>query len=356
MNIVLVLHKYGVPLSDPCIYPLGFMYVSATLKQQGHKVKVLNYNLWDYDLKEEIKNQDVVMFTGFEEFKNSIIRDSQTCKEAGVQVIIGGALATFCTEEMSKYSDLICIGEFEQCSINEIPFPDYEGFEVEEYFKRNEMKHIGVLTSRGCPFHCTFCSQTCGFRMRDLSNVFQEIDEYINKYKPDSIIFNDNTFNINKQRFIKVCEEMRSRKIAWGASIRCDVFDESMVVIAKNSGCLYFVVGIESFTQERLDMMNKCIKVEDIYRTLDLLHKHKINYHGNILLGFENDTYQDIANEVSKIPVGYSVFPILVQPFIGTQNGRQRLLTSEESKFLSEEFRNYVYANDKYQYPSLIIQ
>jgi len=353
MKVTLVCHKYGVPLNDPCCFPLGFMYVAATLKQQRHEVKVLNYNLWDYDLKEELKNQEIVMFTGFEEFKKDIIRDVQVCREAGVKVFLGGALATFCTEEMRQYVDFIHIGEFEQCFIDQIPWPDYDGFQVEEYYKRNKLRHIGVLTSRGCPFRCTFCSQTCKFRLRDLGSVFQEIDSYLIKYRPEIIIFNDNTFNINKQRFLSICAEMKSRGVAWGASIRCDVFDESMAVAAKNSGCQYFIVGIESFTQERLNMMNKQIKVEDIYRTLDLLHKYNIRYHGNILLGFENETYQDIANEVSKIPSGYSVFPVLVQPFIGTQNGRQRLLTEEEAKYLSDTFRDYVYSQDKYQYPSL---
>ena len=82
MNICLILHKYGVSLDDPCIYPIGYMYVSSYLKSIGHKVKVLNYNLWDdYDLVEELKGQDVAGFTGFEEFKPAILRYEKICND-----------------------------------------------------------------------------------------------------------------------------------------------------------------------------------------------------------------------------------------------------------------------------------
>jgi radical SAM superfamily enzyme YgiQ (UPF0313 family) len=352
MNIILVCYKYGIPLNDPCCYPLGFMYVSSLLKKQGHKVKVLNYNLYKYDFKEEIKNSAIVMFTGFEEFKPLIIRDAIICKSLGIKTILGGALAIFNSKEMLQYVDEVFIGEFDSnISIDKVPFPDYESFGIIEYHKRNPIKHIGILTSRGCPYSCTFCSQTCKFRVRKLDNVFQEIDLYKEKYSIDFLVVNDNTFNLNKNRFLQFCKEIKSRNISWGASIRCDIFDEDMVVAAKNSNCQGFVVGVESFIQTRLDMMNKQIKVEEIYRTLDLLNKYKINYKGNILLGFENENYQDIATEVSMLPEQYNVTPVLVQPFIGTNNGYIRSITIDEVEFLNKTFKDYIESKDLYLYP-----
>jgi radical SAM superfamily enzyme YgiQ (UPF0313 family) len=351
-NVVLVCHKYSVPLNDPCCYPLGFMYVSSLLKERGCNVKVLNYNLWEYDLREELKNQDFALFTGFEEFKGNIIRDAVICKELGVKTVLGGALATFCFNEMSKYVDYVFTEEIDSSiTIDKISFPDYDGFEVREYHKRNNLRHVGILTSRGCPYACTFCSQICKFRMRSLDNVFQEIDLHVKKYAAELVVFNDNTFNLNKSRFLKICKEMKDRSLAWGASIRCDIFDEDMAVAAKNSGCQGFVVGVESFIQERLAMMNKQVKVEDIYRTLDLLNKYSIKYKGNILLGFENESYQDIAEEVSSIPEKYSVTPVLVQHFIGTSNGVKRLISTDEVKFLNQVFEEYVNSKGLYLYP-----
>jgi len=349
MNICLILHKYGVSLDDPCIYPLGYMYVSSYLKSFGHKVKVLNYNLWDYDLTEELKGQDMVGFTGFEEFKPAILRDERICINAGVKTVIGGALATF--GGILEFNGLKYAGEAGSFDdINTYPFPDYEGFGIDEYHKRHSMKYMGVLTGRGCPYSCTFCAQTCNFRLRDLDNVFDEVNQYIDKYKLDMIVFNDNTLNINKPRWMEICKRV---KIPWGAAIRCQPFDEEMAKAAKDSNCEYLVVGVESFDQFKLNRMNKKIKVKQIIRTLDLLHKYKIDYHGNILVGFANETISDIINEVNSTPLKYNLFPAMVQPFIGTKNGKTRSITNEEFKHLNQQFVEYTESKGKTCYPQL---
>lgn len=354
MKITLVCYKYGLPLDDPCCYPLGFMYVSSSLKQQGHEVKVLNYNLFDYDFVEEVKDQDVVMFTGFEEFYSSIVRDSKICRELGIRTVLGGALATFKTEKMQELVDEVFIGEFpEKSKIDQLPWPDYEGFGIKEYHKRHETNFMGVLTSRGCPFNCTFCSQVCRFKMRNLNDVFDEILFYKEKYKVETIVFYDNTFNVSKRRFLTICEFMQKAKLTWSAAIRCDIFDEEMVKVAKESGCLYFVVGVESFNQEKLDRMNKKVKVESIIKTLDLLHKYEVNYHGNILLGFENETFEDICKELEEFRTSYNLFPVLVQPYVGGRNGKSRLITQEQEDFFNSNFIQYVESKGKYQYPAL---
>lgn len=353
MKVCLILHKYGVPLEDPCCYPLGFMYVSACLKKLGHSVKVLNYNLWDYDLKEELKGFDVALFTGFEEFKPYILRDEKTCLDMGIKTIVGGALATF--EAIPEFNGLKISGEIEnillhESDINAFPYPDYEGFGIEEYHRRHNQKYIGVLTGRGCPYSCTFCAQTCNFKLRSIENVFTEIDAY---HGIDMVVFNDNTFNVNKPRFMSFCAGMKERKLSWCAAIRCSPFDEDMAKAAKDSGCAYFVVGVESFNQEKLNYLNKKIKVRQITRTLDLLHKYRIDYHGNILVGFENETMPDIAKELNSVPANYNLFPVMVQPFVGTKNGKTRGISQSEFTQLNNGFKTYIESKGKYCYPPL---
>jgi len=346
MNICLVLHKYGVRLDDPCCYPLGFMYVSSYLQGISHTVKVLNYNLWDYDLKEEIKGQDVVYFTGFEEFKQNILRDEQVCIEAGVKTTLGGALATF--DGIPEFKGFKFKGEID--NVSSCAFPDYSGFGINEYHKRHPLRYMGVLASRGCPYSCTFCAQTCKFNLRPVFNVLHEIKCYSFKYSLDMIVFNDNTFNINKSRFMQFCSQLR---VPWSAAIRCQPFDEEMAIAAKKSNCKYFVVGVESFNQDKLNRMNKKIKVKQIKRTLDLLEKYKINYHGNILVGFDNETYSDIADEIRNIPSEYKVFPAMVQPFIGTKDGKKRSVSKKNFSKLSTLFNDYATQGGKSCYPQL---
>lgn len=366
MKLTLICHKYGVSLSDPCCYPIGFMHVSAMLRHLGHRVTVLNFNLWEYDLAEELKGQDAVLFTGFEEFLPAIICDAALCREMGIKTILGGALATFKPQEMMQYVDTVVIGEGEvvletalhsfgivqgtKSDLAALPPPDYEGFGIDEYHRRHPFRYMGVLTSRGCPFSCRFCAHTCDYQTRDLSAVFDEIDGYHAKYGVSMIIFNDNTLNVTKARFMAICAGMKGRGLRWSAAIRADVFDEEMAAAFKASGGEYFVVGVESFSQAKLDAMNKRVKSDQIIITLDLLHKYRIDYHGNILMGFPGETQEMILDELLTMPQGYNVFPVLVQPFVGTITGA-RTLPPEQAAYIGDCFQRFAEGRGMNCYP-----
>lgn len=365
MKLALVLFKYGVRLDDPCCFPLGFMYISAVLKRAGHDVAVFNENLYPFELS-DLFGHDAVLMTGFEEFGPQIIETAAWCRENGLKTIFGGALATFKPQEMLQHVDTVIVGEGEEvihtalhsCGIvqgtkpnlNNLPLPDYEGFGVSEYHRRNGIKHMGVLTSRGCPWSCRFCAHTCQFQYRDLAHVFYEIDRYRALYNPDLLVFNDNTLNISKRRFLGICQEMESRRLPWSAAIRLDNLDEETTAAAKRGGARYFVVGIESFDQRKLDGMNKQMNAAHIYRGLDLLHKHGIAYHGNILLGFPGETVESIEKEVAAIPQGYNIFPMMVQPFVGTAY-QQRSISRAEYRTLQDRFKRYAEGRSMNVYP-----
>ncbi len=189
--------------------------------------------------------------------------------------------------------------------------------------------------------------------MRNLGEVLLEVDHYRDKHRLDMIVFNDNTLNINKPRWMKICAGMKTRG-SWAAAIRCAPFDEDMARAAKISGCKYLVVGVESFDQAKLDRMNKKIKVRSIVRTLDLLHKYDIDYHGNILFGFEDETLADINQEWATVPDKYKVFPAMVQNFVGTQDGADRAIDKYEYAKTCAKFANYVKLHDKYVYPEAV--
>jgi radical SAM superfamily enzyme YgiQ (UPF0313 family) len=350
MNVCLVLPDYGKNMiNDPCCYPLGFMYVSSFLKALGHKVKVLNFNLFDYDLEKEFEDQKAICLTGYEQFLEQNKKIHELAQKMGIRTLLGGALATFKYTEMKKIFNGVFRGECEgNAPINMIPWPDYDGFGIKEYNKRHLLKYIGLLTSRGCPFSCTFCAHTCKFRERDLQDVADELDHYIKKYGSEYVVFNDNTLNVTKKRFMEICKMVKSRHILWSAAIRCDVFDEDMAIAAKESGCQYFVVGVESFKQSRLDKMNKKLKVEEIKCTLDLLNKYNISYHGNIILGLDNESLEDITQEIEELPKQYSLFPVLAQSFSGTKVSS--ILPIEQRTMLNGIFAKYTEKQNKYSY------
>ncbi len=351
MKAILVLPKYAIDISDPCVWPLGFMYVSSYIKKVWKDVQIINFNIdSDWHLETEFDGKDIVMLTGGEEFLPEIKRIAGIARSMGIQTTLGGSLATFKTKEMKKYVDVVFRGELgAHTPIDDLPWPDYEGFGIEEYHKRHSIRYMGVLASRGCPFNCSFCANVCRYRERNLETVAKEIDHYIKKYRIEMLVFNDNTLNVTKDRFMNICKMMRANKLEWGAAIRADVFDAEMAVAFKNSGGNYFVIGVESFIQHRLDKMEKHLKVCDLKSTLDLLHKHKIGYHGNIILGINGETMDDIVSEVEELPKGYNLFPVLAQSFPGTRVSSS--LSTDQRGRLNHIFTEYALKQGKSVYP-----
>ncbi len=364
LRLALILPKYGVSIHDPCFAPLGFLYISAMAKKLGHKVDFFNLNL--YELRGvAFKDYDAVLLTGGEEFIEFNKSMSEQARLQGVKTLIGGALATYRTEEMANIFDSVVVGEGEGAleaalsgkgifradplPISEIPWPDYEGFGIAEYHRRHPIRYMGVMTSRGCPFRCSFCVHVCSYRERPLADVFAEIDHYRTSYGIELLVVNDNTLNVRKDRFMAFCDGMKGRGLAWSAAIRTDRFDEDMARAAKDSGANYFVVGVESFSQKRLDKMGKRSTVTDNVRTLDLLEKYGIAYHGNLILGFDWDEQGHIDNELSACPKQYRVFPVLLQPFIGIK-AKPGIFGAERDMW-SDRFRTYAEGSGMNVYP-----
>jgi radical SAM superfamily enzyme YgiQ (UPF0313 family) len=367
MRLALILPKYGVSIHDPCYAPLGVLYISAMAKKLGHKVDFFNLNLWE-NMEIPLEKYDAILLTGGDEFFGFNKMVAEQARLLGVKTVIGGACATFKSQEMARYFDSVVVGEGEgavadalaeegifHCKplpITEIPWPDYEGFGIDEYHKRHSIRYMGVMTSRGCPFRCSFCVQTCAYRERPLADAFAEIDHYREKYKIEMLVVCDNTLNVKKPRFMEFCDGMASRNLKWSAAIRTDRFDEQMAVAAKGSGCEYFVVGVESFVQRRLDMMGKKTFVADNVRTLNLLHKHGIKYHGNLLLGFEGETVNDVMAEFISVPKQYNVFPALLQPFVGIK--AKPGIFGKDREVLSKTFREYAESKNMNCYPDAV--
>jgi radical SAM superfamily enzyme YgiQ (UPF0313 family) len=289
--------------------------------------------------------------------------------QKGIKTIVGGALATFKAKELARICDVVVIGECEgtieqileskgvvfgkSLPINDIPLPDYDGFGIAEYNRRHKVKYIGVLTARGCPFDCFFCSQTCLYNARSVSRVLDEIDTYRDKYGINYVVFNDNTFNVSRKRAAKICKGMGERGLQWSAALRLDNIDEDFCEVMARTGCNGLIVGVESFNQKYLDQMNKGLKVEQITAALDLLHKYDLPYYGNILFGLNGQTDQEIKEELALVPQQYNIFPCMVRPFVGTHEGRYLGLSQEDWDKWDRIFKEYITSKGKYCYPDL---
>lgn len=253
-----------------------------------------------------------------------------------------GAGGPLCTERRPMIADL-----------DAIPFVSkvYRRFlKIEDYFNPNALyPMVTITTSRGCPFHCTFCvyPQTMmghKLRLRSVANVLDEI-EYVVEAFPEAaaIFFEDDTFAAVKKRCIEISEGIVSRgiKVSWTANARADLDYETMRVM-RRSGCRCLCVGFESGSQKLLDTIKKKISIDKMAQFMADARRAGILIHGCFIVGHPGETKEtmeqtlELAQRLSPDTVQF--YPIMVYP--GTEAYdwyRQRglIMTDDFSEWLT---------------------
>ncbi|MDT8719327.1 radical SAM protein [Clostridium sp. 19966] len=280
-------------------------------------------------------------------------------REKQVKVVMGGPHATLLPEEVKKNCDYIMVGE------GEIIWPKfledfYEDKAQEQYICEDvpELKNIpaarrdlihkrrftkgAVISSRGCPYKCSYCNLKqiyCEpFRTRPIEEVIAEIKTIKNKY----FVFWDDNFwgDINFAKSLLL--ELKKLNKRWAAQVtleRCK--DEELLKLAKEAGCVYLFVGIESFSKDSLGSVNKGINDVDKYKGLiDKIHKHGICVQAGIIFGFDTDKKDvfektlEACNELGIDGVTVSILtPLPKTPIYAKLKEENRLLTEDWSYY-----------------------
>ncbi len=173
--------------------------------------------------------------------------------------------------------------------LDRLPFPARDLVNVSDYYyvlgKRSTF--ATVLSSRGCPFKCTFCSTPHGgYRHRSADNVVDELVGCL-AAGAEEIHFVDDTFNLGKGRLAAVSQAILDRglKVRWSFRGRADgITDESMALAAR-SGCVRVHLGVETGTDEGLVRLKKGITLAEIERAVKLARKHHIVSAAYFILG-----------------------------------------------------------------------
>ena len=182
--------------------------------------------------------------------------------------------------------------------IDTIPFPEYD------LFKMNRYPQHRLTTSRGCPFNCVFCNShsiwTNKWRKRSAQNILNEIKILDSKYKSKSIVFNDDSFNIDSKRVNKLCSDIINEKldIIWSTSIRVDLITPEVAHLMKRSGCYNVSIGIESANNNVLKQINKHNTIEKISKGIDILREAEIDVMGQFMIGNPGDTLETIKESI----------------------------------------------------------
>ena len=163
----------------------------------------------------------------------------------------------------------------------------FDNYSYKKYYSRRfGYKTSAIMTSRGCPFACDFCSRPVfgdEFRSRSASKVADEIEEVIS-LGYNRIWFADDCFTLNRKRLIEVCDEIikRGLKIDWECLSRVDTLDSDIADKMKQAGCVRMFFGMESGNDSILKIMNKQVTTKQAYIATQLCKKKGIKA-GSIL-------------------------------------------------------------------------
>lgn len=191
-------------------------------------------------------------------------------------------------------------------NIDIFPFPDREAL-------INMAKHKrflqAIISSRGCPFRCTFCSGrniTNGVvRYRSVDSVIEEIKFLKKCYGMTHISFYDDALIISKNRIVQLCQELirQNTKISWSGFARADSFDKELLALMKASGCNFLGIGVESGSDKILTKIKKGYTREEAISGVKLIKDSGINVAINIIIGFPFETAVDIKDSISLIRI-----------------------------------------------------
>ncbi|MFW9990251.1 MAG: B12-binding domain-containing radical SAM protein, partial [Candidatus Odinarchaeota archaeon] len=192
--------------------------------------------------------------------------------------------------------------------------------------KRNKGT-IGIVSSRGCPYNCQFCSSTLfwglKWRFRSPKNVVDEIDFYYKKFGFRYFTFRDDSFNVIPKRGIEICKEIikRNLKIRFNITTRVDSVTDESVVWLKRAGCDFAAFGIESGSKKIRKTINKNLSLQSIIKGINIYKKNKVPTRLLLMVGNPGESNETIKKTITLLkiikPKDFSVSLTMVFP--GTQ-------------------------------------
>jgi len=196
--------------------------------------------------------------------------------------------------------------------LDELPSPAYHLVDWSLYQKAYRTNPI--MASRGCPFHCIFCSIPAierRTRYRRPQRVVAEMKLLKGLTGCSHFTFLDDTLTLNRKFFWEVCEEIINQRlgITFEGHTRANLLDEELVRKMKQAGLTELIFGVESGSERiRNQVIGKGIKDKDVFKAVRLCKKYKIKADLYLMLGFPTETREEIEKTVN--------FPWRVRPFV----------------------------------------
>src|SRR3989338_3926177 len=351
-------------------FNFAIVFISAVLKKHGHDTKLINLNEKLAKLPDDKEIQRII-----EEYKPQLIGFSAVTTQyqyalkiakfikgfCDIPIVCGGIHATMVPEEVIREDcfDYVCVGEGEEAILElaaniekrvdtthianiwakdngkvvsnnvrslpdlaELPKKKYEIFNVQKMINA-EGGWVRLMTSRGCPFKCTFCfnhsiverykdetgSSTKDLnyiRRHDVDEIIDEINYLLENYKNiTTFIFDDDIFTSNKTYLKEFCNKYKkSVKIPFVANAHIRAFDDDSAECLKDAGCMIIKFGLESGSERiRREILKRPMTNDDIIRAFESAHKHNLHTSAFVMFGLPYETKEEILETVKLLSI-----------------------------------------------------
>ncbi len=199
-------------------------------------------------------------------------------------------------------------------NLDELPYPAYHLVDMEQYLAPGKIEYrsfkdraISMVTSRGCPFNCCFCSVHLhmgkGFRAQSPDYVLRHIEYVVKKYRIKTIFFEDDNLTLDIKRFEAICDGIIEKgiKVNWETpnGIRADYLTLSLLKKMKRAGCQSIFFGIESGDQQVLDnIIDKNLDLRDVMNVAKNCKKIGLRTGAFYIIGFPGEKKESMMKTV----------------------------------------------------------
>ncbi|OGQ67969.1 MAG: hypothetical protein A3F89_03580 [Deltaproteobacteria bacterium RIFCSPLOWO2_12_FULL_50_11] len=322
-------------IAETMSLPLGPLYVASSLQsiEKDHEIRFFNPG-------GEMRafGPDVVAVSAVSQNFNEAIRIAHNVKQWGdVVTVIGGPHITALPETLPKSFDYGVVGEGEKTFIELIRYlkkrgqshsfkpENINGLVYHEGDKnvinpaREEVSPMDVLsfpdrhtwaarlgvahimTSRGCPFHCSFCSEPVlwkKYRTHSVDYVIREIRDIQRHFNPPHLLIADDLFIVDKKRLITMAERFEAtglnQEMAFSAWGRVNLVDEDMIDILRRMNLIYMAFGIESGSESVLKHLKPGVSTAMDQRAIDLCYDAGIKVGCTFIIASPEETTEDL--------------------------------------------------------------
>jgi len=375
-RVTLVNPPYPKGAPQSLFLPLGLAYIAAVLEENQHEVSVLDLQIsrpTPQQLEAELARQaaNIVGVTASTLTFWPAVDIAKTAKKVlpHALTVLGGSHVTALPEQtlasvpevdvvvrgegertMLELADHASAGNVRSLSevagityrrdgqiantgdrafiknLDELPHPAYRHFPLDRYRIAGK-NYLPIITSRGCPFECTFCmaSKMCGrgFRTSSHKKAVDELEWLRDSHRADVIALYDDTFTFDKKRVAAICDEIRSRRfdVPWDCRTRVDAVNKEILTKLRDANCKLIHYGVESGSPRMLEAMKKHTTVEQNAAAIKLTKEVGISVAISVVVGYPGETEAELKQTFAFIRRTQPDFVYVCQaiPYPGTE-------------------------------------